>query len=90
MSKSLATLIALFCLFTSFAVYAGDQDVPILVDRCVAVVNDDIITLSELDEEAAPTIMKIKELAPPDQVDAAIEKARKDILSEMIDRNNYL
>ena len=61
-----------------------------LVDRVVAVVNDDVITLSELEEEAAPTIAKIKAEAPPAQVDEAVKKARQEILRNMIDHKLLL
>ncbi|MEW6288886.1 MAG: SurA N-terminal domain-containing protein [Thermodesulfobacteriota bacterium] len=61
-----------------------------LVDRVVAVVNDDIITFSELEEEAAPTFDKIRAEAPPAQVDDAIQKARKEILRNMIDHKLLL
>jgi peptidyl-prolyl cis-trans isomerase SurA len=61
-----------------------------LVDRVVAVVNDDVITLSELEEEAAPTFEKIRSEAPPAQVDDAIQKARREILRNMIDHKLLL
>ena len=61
-----------------------------LVDRVVAVVNDDIITFSELEEEAAPTFEKIRAEAPPAHVDDAIQKARKEILRNMIDHKLLL
>jgi len=61
-----------------------------LVDRVVAVVNDDVIALSELEEEAAPTFAKIKAEAPAGQVDDAIQKARRDILRNMIDHKLLL
>ena len=61
-----------------------------LVDRVVAVVNDDVITLSELEEEAAPTIAKIRAEAPPAQVDDAVKKARQEILRNMIDHKLLL
>ena len=61
-----------------------------VVDRVVAVVNDEIITLSELEEEAGPTFDKIRQEAPVDQVDATIQKARKDILRNMIDHKLLL
>jgi len=61
-----------------------------LVDRVVAVVNDDVITLSELEEEATPTFEKIRSEAPPAQVDDAIQKARREILRNMIDHKLLL
>lgn len=57
-----------------------------LVDRIVAKVNDDIITLSELNEESAATLQKIRENAPPDQIRNAIRQARQEILTGLIDR----
>jgi peptidyl-prolyl cis-trans isomerase SurA len=57
-----------------------------LIDRVVAVVNNDVITLSELYEESEPTFQKIRETAPPEQVHAALRKARQDILDSLIDR----
>ncbi|TFG37903.1 MAG: hypothetical protein E4H46_00820, partial [Desulfobacterales bacterium] len=80
-----------FCFFLianlvlASAAFAGE-----LVDRVVAVVNDDVITLSELEEEAAPTFEKIRSEAPPAQVDDAIQKARREILRNMIDHKLLL
>ncbi len=57
-----------------------------LIDRVVAVVNDDVITLSELYEESEPVFKKIRETAPPEQVRGALRKARLDILNSLIDQ----
>lgn len=80
---------ALFFLFAGLAVstaaLAGE-----LVDRVVAVVNDDVITLSELEEEAAPAFARIRAEAPPEEVDAAISKARLELLRSMIDHRLLL
>lgn len=56
-----------------------------IVDRVVAVVNDEIITLSELNAEAEPTFAKIREQVPPEKISLTISQARKEILSAMID-----
>lgn len=61
-----------------------------LVDRIVAVVNDEVITLSELEREAAPTIEKIKEQVPEAEQEQTIKKARLDILRSMIDEKLLL
>jgi peptidyl-prolyl cis-trans isomerase SurA len=82
---TILTLLLAATLFLPAAAPAGN-----LVDRVVAVVNDDVITYSELEEEAGPTFDKIRQEAPPDQVDATIEKARKDILRNMIDHKLLL
>ncbi len=57
-----------------------------LVDRIVAKVNDDVITLSEFNEEGEGTFEKIRENAPSDQIRSSIRQAKKDILSGLIDR----
>ncbi len=85
MSQKIISFLIFFLFISAIASQAQEKNC-VLIDRCVAVVNDEIITLTELEEEAAPTLEKIREHAPPSQLDAAIEKARKDILSEMIDR----
>ena len=72
----------LICLF----LLPGFLHAEVVIDRVVAVVNDDIITLSELEEEAAATLERIQDQAPPDQIDAASHQVRQEILSEMIDR----
>lgn len=61
-----------------------------LVDRVVAVVNDEVITLSELDLELAPAMEKIKAEVPPEQLDEAITRTRKDVLRSMIDEKLLL
>ena len=55
------------------------------VDRIVAVVNDDVITLSELESTGRQLFERIKTKAPADEVDATLKKAREDVLSGMID-----
>ncbi len=57
-----------------------------LVDRVVAVVNDDIITLSELSQQGQPIFQKIQNQAPADQVDSVLLKAQQDLLSRLIDQ----
>ena len=39
-----------------------------IIDRVVAIVNDTVITLSELDEEGSPLFKRIREKAPLEEV----------------------
>lgn len=55
------------------------------VDRIVAVVNDDVITLSELESTGRQLFERIRTKAPADEVEAALKKARGEVLSGMID-----
>ncbi|KPJ99786.1 MAG: hypothetical protein AMJ60_03735, partial [Desulfobacterales bacterium SG8_35] len=57
-----------------------------LVDRVVAVVNDDVLTLSELEKAGREFFQRIREKAPAGEVDRALEKAREEVLSGLIDK----
>ena len=58
-----------------------------VVDRVVAVVNDDIITLSELNQLAKPYADKIKTLGYPIEKERKmLFKVRDDILNQLIDQ----
>ena len=57
-----------------------------VVDRVVAIVNEDLITLSELNQEGALHMQKIREQAPVEQRAEALKQLRQQLLSSMIDR----
>ncbi len=57
-----------------------------IIDRVVAVVNDDLITLSELEAEGAMHLEKIREQAPIEQRAEAMAQLRQQILTSMIDK----
>ncbi|OGQ94399.1 MAG: hypothetical protein A2521_09800 [Deltaproteobacteria bacterium RIFOXYD12_FULL_57_12] len=57
-----------------------------LVDRVVAVVNDEPVTLSELNEEGRDFFRQIIAKAPADQLEAALDKARREVLSSLINK----
>lgn len=58
-----------------------------LVDRIVAVVNQDIITLSELNESLAPYIQRIRSMGySPEQERQMLFKVREEVLNQLIDR----
>jgi len=57
-----------------------------VVDRIVAVVNNEIITLYELNRAFAPYVNKIKNLEyPPEKERQTLFQVRKDVLSQLID-----
>lgn len=73
----------LFLLAPGFAPAADDPEV---VDRIVAVVNDDIITLTELNERVAPFAAQIRSAGyPVEKERETIFKIRQEILDQMID-----
>jgi peptidyl-prolyl cis-trans isomerase SurA len=56
-----------------------------IVDRIVAQVNEDIITLLELSHSLTPIVEKIKERAlTPDQEQQTLEKAKEDVLMNLV------
>ena len=57
-----------------------------VVDRIVAVVNNEIITLYELNRAFAPYVNKIKRLEyPPEKESQTLFQVRKDVLGQLID-----
>jgi peptidyl-prolyl cis-trans isomerase SurA len=81
----LLCLFCLLCLFVSgitgiSSVYGNE-----IVDRIVAQVNDDIITLQDLNAALKPYIEKIRSMGyPPEQEQQLLFKARDDVLNEKI------
>ena len=84
MSKKMCVVLVVVCLFVTGAfVYAQEE----IVDRIVAIVNNDIITLSELNEATRPYRERIdvsdKSRAEKNEM---IQSLENDILHKMIDR----
>lgn len=57
-----------------------------VVDKVVAIVNDDIITLSELETEVEGVYQKIAETTPAAEREKAMIEAREQILDTLIDK----
>ncbi len=57
-----------------------------LLDRVVAIVEDDIITLSELRENSEEFFERIRRSAPENEIEAALEEAEQRVLSRLIDQ----
>lgn len=56
------------------------------VNRIVAIVNDEVITLKDLQDEGAMMFKQITQKAPPEQLENAMRSARKELLSTLIDK----
>ena len=75
----------LFCTF-SFSLVSRAESAEI-VDRIVAVVNDDIITLFELNRSFKPYVDKIRERGYPlEKESKVLFKTREDILNQLIEQ----
>lgn len=57
-----------------------------IIDRVVAVVNDDIIALSELEAEGKDFFEQVARQAPAAERAAALQKARREVLDSLIDK----
>lgn len=57
-----------------------------VVDRSVAVVNDDTITLSEVNEVGTPIFQKVAEETPPEQLSEVMAQVRRTIIEKLIDK----
>jgi peptidyl-prolyl cis-trans isomerase SurA len=84
----LFSLFSIVVLFLSLALQtnakaAAEAEV---ADRIVAVVNKDVITLSEVNDEGAPYFQALIKQAPTDQLQGEMRKLRQEILSHLIDQ----
>ena len=76
----------LFFIFIVFALQPVTSLRAAIIDRVVAEVNDDVITLSELNKEGEVYLKKIAGEVAESQRDEAINKALDDILNGLIDK----
>ena len=76
----------IFCIaLTSFLIQSHLLHAEV-VDRIVAIVNDDIITYSELNKEGQALFKRITAEAPLWQVEPSLKKAREETLERLIDK----
>lgn len=84
--RRVPVVLGLLCLLlwgTAAVAHAEEGE---LVDRIVAEVNDDIITLYELNRKAAPYIKRVKAMARPlEEERRMIYELREKVLNQMID-----
>lgn len=57
-----------------------------IIDSCVAVVNDDVITLSEVNEAGKPIFQRAAEEVAPEHLAEALKQARQTVLEKMIEK----
>jgi peptidyl-prolyl cis-trans isomerase SurA len=76
----------LLLVFLVLALLQPDPGRANIIDSCVAVVNDDVITLSEVNEAGKPIFQRIAEEVPPDQLAEALKQARKTVIDKLIEK----
>jgi len=78
-----------FALFTALALCSTTVQAEV-IDRSVAVVNDEVITLSEVNEAGKPLFQRVAEQAPAGELAEALQEARKRVLEKLIDKKLLL
>jgi len=73
-----------------FFVAAGITAKAEVIDRCVAVVNNDVIIQSEVNEAGKPLFQRVAEQAPAGELTEALKEARKRVLEKLIDKKLLL
>ena len=76
--------ITFFTFYTPLPVFAE------IIDRSVAIVNNDVITLSEVNEIGKPLFKRIAEQTPPEQLQETLRQARTAVIEQIIDRKLLL
>jgi peptidyl-prolyl cis-trans isomerase SurA len=69
---------------------ATPEDRTIVLDKVVASVNDEAVTLSEVQEEGQPVIRKIHQQFIGEERDRQVELAQRQLIEELIDRRLML
>jgi len=83
----LALVLSLWCLNGVGGVDVRGAGEPEVIDRIVAIVNDDIIVLSELNEKLKPYTDRIAKMGyPPEKEKKMMYKVREDVIRTMVDQ----
>ncbi len=62
----------------------------VIIDSCVAVVNQDVITLSEVNTAGKGVFKRIAEEVPPEQLASTLKQARKSVIEKLIEKRLLL
>jgi len=57
-----------------------------VVDRVIAIVNNNVITLSEVNQKGQPLFQQVAEQASPSELPAALQQARRRLIERLIDK----
>ncbi len=80
MKRLLSAFVFLFCTTMALPSYA------VVVNRIVAVVNDDVITLHELEKESVPVTGRLQSMYEGSALKTQIYNAKRQVLEGLIDR----
>ena len=83
-SRPTAILLSLIVLTVLLFPVLGSAE---LLDRVVAVVNDEVITLSDLENEGREFFRKVSAKTPAESLSEELNKAREDVLNALIEKH---
>ncbi|MCL7487107.1 MAG: SurA N-terminal domain-containing protein [Desulfobulbaceae bacterium] len=78
--------IAAFAILLTLAVVTHAD----VVDRVVAIVNDEVITLTEVNEEGKPLLQRVAETVPATELSEALKQVRQTVIEKLIERKIML
>ncbi len=79
-------LICKNCAVLAFVLFLASISHADVVDRIVAIVNDDVITLSEVNEEGKSLFQRVAEQAPPAELQTALSQVRQSVIEQLIEK----
>lgn len=82
--KIILPLVILFSFCSHSHVFAE------IIDRSVAIVNNEVITLSEVNELGEPLFQRIAQQTPPEHLQEALQQARIAVIEKLIDQKLLL
>lgn len=75
-----------FMILVLFALQAGNASHAAVMERIVAVVNNDIVTLTELNNEAEPYLSRIEKTYTGNEKNKLVQDTRRTVLNRMVDQ----
>ena len=85
MKSILSGFVVLAIIFSLACLSSAD-----VVDRIVAIVNDDVITLSEVNEKGKPLFQRVAEQASPSELSTALSQVRQSVIEQLIEKKIML
>lgn len=80
---------SLLCVFLSVGIWVTEAPAAV-IDRVVAVVNAEVITLSELEEAAAPVVTALSSLPQGDALRRERDRAMREVLTALVEKRLHL
>lgn len=90
MQMKYSSIVAGLVIAMAVSVFTPESEAGVMIDRVVAVVNDDVITMSELQKEIAVRAQEIRSSQKGKERETELSRLNKDILNLMVERHLQL